>query len=205
MKRKLPKPPNVSSLESVYDELELRVILPWLGIPHEQIYDHVDLWGLAEPPEIVESEQSGQMFGHSISRPIFPAQVESQWVDHPVAANGVARLVLCGESKCMPKWRKVQVDILAECWGPGMSRRAADVHREPIAAPCRAAAVADPMREGSYLVGYLPGFDIYVIVWWNPLDPTGEAWPLAIAWFPYGEDIGEACEELIGAFRTSGA
>ena len=205
MKRKLPKQPNVGSVGSVYDDVEQCLIYEWLEIRYGHVFDDVDLRQLALAPETEVGEADAQLLGHSTERPICPARIEHSRIERPLAANGVARLVLSGESKCMPKWRYVDVDILAECWGPGMNRRASDVHRDPIAAPCRAAAVADPVREGSYLVGYLPGIDINVIVWWNPLNSTTGAWPVAIDWFPWGEALADACEELIGAFRTSGA
>lgn len=205
MRRKLPKQPNLGSVASVYDEIEQFLIYEWLKVwldlQYRNVLNKISLDDLLQPPDTIVDKTTGDLLGHSTTRPIRPAQIEDHRTPRPAEANAVARLVLSGDSKNLPTWQNADVDVLLECWGPGMNRRASDVHCEPIAAPCQAAAVADPVREGSYVVGYLPAIDINVIVWWNPLDSASRAWPLAIGWFPWGEDIADACEAIIGAFR----
>lgn len=206
MRRKLPKQPNVGSVGSVYDDIEQFLIYEWLkgwlDLQYGKILNKIRLDELIRPPETVVDKTTGDVLGHSTTRPIRPAQLKDPRTPRAAEANAVARLVLSGDSKSMPRWRNADVDVLLECWGPGMNRRPSEIHLEPIsiarlALPKHLENTYDP---ADYCVGYLPAIDINVVVWRGKAPKETQNWPLAVGWFLCGEPFEDACDEVITAW-----
>lgn len=207
MRRKLPKQPNVGSVGSVYDDIEQFLIYEWLkgwlDLQYRDILNKISLDDLLQLPETVVDTATGEMLGHSVTRPIRPAWVQDSRTTRPCEANAVARLVLSGKSKRMPRWRHADVDVLLECWGPGMNRRDSDVHRDPISAaslalPNQPNRTYDPR---DFFVGYLPAIDINVVIWTGEISDDSRHWPLAVGWFRCDEDFEISCTEIIRDFN----
>ena len=176
----------LSQLKSIYDDVELTILFDWLKISRPASLRSINIKEASE-----ESDES-----------VGPIRlIQDMYSDYGEFAesNAVARLVLSRVQGRLPQWAAIREDgrvDLARSYTPKRKAKVSIVPRFQFMINWADSGPGYSWPE-SYFVGFLPGFDRYVVTASQDSPEVHGYTDEAIGHFPAGESVPEGVHRVI--------